>query len=584
LKIPVRRLLSVRSLALAAAGPIVAFALASGARAGDGDAAPVSPEVAAQRKKLAAQFDRGHRYAVIVGINHFDDVKALATLHFCVADAKLLAEILVKRCGYPADGITLLCDGEPADRLPTGANIEAKIKAAVRKVEPGDTLLVYISCHGGVDSGQSHLCPSDFDSKNPAVSYIAVEHLRDWIQGSKATQKLLVLDACHSGASAATSSKAGGLGGDVSKTLLAGGLITFAAAASDQSAQENGAIGHGLFTYHLSDGLAGKADADHDGIVDSDEAYRYTLSHVQQNAEQLGVVQTPVRVIGGDVVGVFALSRVGGEAEMVSALDTKPGAVLRNSIGMKFSLVMPGGFRSGSPDNEPGRNDDEHLRTIAIGRPFFLGRYEVTQGEFRQMMNANPSWFCKDGGGKDAVGDLDTTRFPVEQVTWDEAVEFCRKLSALPAEKSTGRSYRLPTEAEWEYACRAGTQTIFSTGDRLSSNDANVNGDKPYLDSAPGPNLRRTTTVGSYKPNAWELYDMHGNAAEMCSDWYAEMRSSSMPSMDPRGPEEGTKHVVHGGSYAGDVNFCRAAARRAYEADYRSKSTGFRVVCNSSAR
>lgn len=230
-----------------------------------------------RKTKLASQFDLGNRYAVIVGINQFDDKKALSPLRFCVADARLLADVLVQRCGYPAENITLLTDDGPADLQPTRENILAKTTEVLKKVQFGDTVVFYMSCHGGVANGQSHLCPKDFDSNHAGLTHISVEWIRDMVQSSKAAQKLVVLDACHTGASMAVSGLTPGLGGDISKTMLAGGLITFAAASASQSAQENAELQHGLFTYYLSEGLGGKADRDADGIVDSDELYSYVL-------------------------------------------------------------------------------------------------------------------------------------------------------------------------------------------------------------------------------------------------------------------------------------------------------------------
>src|SRR5204863_6448340 len=135
---------------------------------------------------------------------------------------------------------------------------------------------------------------------------------------------------------------------------------------------------------------------------------------------------------------------------------------------------------------------------------FHLGVYPVTQAQYEKVMGNNPSQFRP---GKDG---LDTADFPVENISWQNAKDFCAKLSALPAEKSAGRVYRLPTEAEWEYACRAGTTTPFAFGKALSSDQANFNGTLPYGGAAKGPHLNRPAKVGSYKPNAFGLYDMHG--------------------------------------------------------------------------
>jgi formylglycine-generating enzyme required for sulfatase activity len=433
--------------------------------------------------------------------------------------------------------------------------------ATLKQVKDGDTVLVYIACHGGISNGQSHLCPRDFDHEHPGLTHISVEHLRDLVQSSKGAQKLVVLDACHSGGSAAVSGLTKGLGGDISKTMLAGGMITFAAASSDQSAMENKEIQHGLFTYSLAQGLGGAADRDKDGIVESDELYAYVFKEVCAAAEKMGGKQTPVRIIGGDVIGIFALARVAGEAYLVPVMKT--GQTIRNSLGMEFALVMPTTFRQGSPADEAGRDADELADNVTIGRAYLIGRFEVTQAEYAQIMGKNPSWFAKGGGGAEAVGDLDTSRFPVEQVSWEEATAFCEKLSALPEEVKAG-----------------------SSGNLLSSKDANVNGDRPYLDSPDGPNLKRTTTVGSYAANPWGLYDMHGNVWEWVSDWYMDSQEFRWRQgyMDRGGPKEGTRKSIRGGAYSGDVALCRSASRKDSDPEYRTKSTGFRVVCTAAPR
>src|SRR5262249_8362799 len=129
--------------------------------------------------------------------------------------------------------------------------------------------------------------------------------------------------------------------------------------------------------------------------------------------------------------------------------------------------------------------------------------------------------------------------FPMEQVRWPQAAEFCRRLSAMPAEKDAGRVYRLPTEAEWEYAARAGTKTVFHVGNALSSKAANFNGTFPFGDAVKGPFLKKTAKVGAYAANAWGLHDMHGNVAEWCSDFYDPDYYKNSPKKDPQGPEKG---------------------------------------------
>jgi hypothetical protein len=194
-------------------------------------------------------------------------------------------------------------------------------------------------------------------------------------------------------------------------------------------------------------------------------------------------------------------------------------------------------------------------------------------------MDTNPSSFSRTGLLKDAPNDLDPATLPVDNVTWFAAVELCRRLSNLPAEKEAGRVYRLPTEAEWEYSCRAGTKSIFHFGDSLSSAQANFNGNHPFGEAEKGPFLNRTATVGSYKPNAFGLYDMHGNLHEWCMDRFDRDYYRESPKVDPQGSNSGSYRVIRGGDWYSDGRDCRSAFRYADVPEGRFYALGMRVVC-----
>jgi formylglycine-generating enzyme required for sulfatase activity len=257
---------------------------------------------------------------------------------------------------------------------------------------------------------------------------------------------------------------------------------------------------------------------------------------------------------------------------------------ITNSIGMKLVRIPAGKFLMGSPTTEAGRNSDEPQHEVEITKDFWLGAYEVTQKQFEAVMRKNPSWFSAAGKGKEQVKGMSTGDFPVENLSWDDALGFFRKLSALPAEKKAGRLYRLPTEAEWEYACRAGTKTVFHFGASLSSTQANFEGNFPYGGAPKGPSLNRTCKVGSYKPNAYGLYDMHGNVDEWCIDWYASDYYSKSPRRDPSGPDAGTARVVRGGAWRSHGVSCRSAIRGERVPAYRGHDVGFRVVMVQTSR
>lgn len=255
--------------------------------------------------------------------------------------------------------------------------------------------------------------------------------------------------------------------------------------------------------------------------------------------------------------------------------------VLTNSVGISLKKISAGKFMMGAPETESGsRIDERPVHQVEITRPFWLGVYEVTQAEYLKVTGANPSFFSPNGDGRAKVQSLDSGKLPVEQVSWEDATAFCEKLSALPEEKASGRVYRLPTEAEWQYACRAGTVTPFHFGDAMGSADANINGNFPYGGAPRGVFLGRTAPVGSYRPNAFGLYDMHGNVAELTADRYGRKYFEESPAVDPKGPENGNDRVVLGGSWGTDASRCRSAFRRSNATSGKAYYFGFRVACD----
>jgi uncharacterized protein (TIGR02996 family) len=240
---------------------------------------------------------------------------------------------------------------------------------------------------------------------------------------------------------------------------------------------------------------------------------------------------------------------------------------LVNGLGMEFRLIPPGTFLMGSPESEPGRYDDEgpqHM--VELTRPFYLGVYPVTQREYEAVMGHNPSHFTPERDG----GPL----HPVEMVSWERCRAFCDRLSAREA----GRTYELPTEAEWEYACRAGTTTGCFFGD-----DAAKLGEYAWYWENAG---ERTHEVGTKKANAWGLFDMHGNVLQWCADGpreYAKEAGKS-PIKDPKSPLDGARRVLRGGSWHYNPRYCRAAYRKDHEPGYRYVNIGFRVVLRPAPR
>ena len=230
--------------------------------------------------------------------------------------------------------------------------------------------------------------------------------------------------------------------------------------------------------------------------------------------------------------------------------ETKPqaGDVIVNSIGMKLAYIPSGAFYMGSPPEQKGRQSDELKHQVKLTRSFCIGVTEVTQARWNAVMGSNRSHFK----GND---------LPVEKISFKEALKFCKRLS-----KKDGKTYRLPTEAEWEYACRAGLTGRFSGNgniDEMAWSKANSEG--------------RTHPVATKKPNAWGLYDMHGNVSEWCNDYYKPDYPENVV-VNPVGPAEGQYRVVRGGSWSYFERGCRCAARSSVPESYQLKQTGMRVV------
>ena len=317
------------------------------------------------------------------------------------------------------------------------------------------------------------------------------------------------------------------------------------------------------------------------------------------------VRRRPPRPTAGSPSGVrtvLAVALAGATAAGLADDVVVPArTAISRSTGMTLVLVREGEYALGSPATERERLPDEPPRRVTITRPFYLGAFEVTQDEYAKVMDRRPSAFAADAEAAERVVGMATGRHPVENVSWYDAVEFCNRLGErdgfAPAFRLDGAvrradgsleraevtllggdGYRLPTEAEWECACRAGTTTPFHYGAVTRREDANckpVTVEGLYGAVQPWRELGRTAAAGSYPANAWGLHEMHGNVAEWCWDWYGEQPG---PGADPTGPPRGTHKVVRGGSWLITGARCRSASRFADAPADRSYDTGFRVA------
>lgn len=249
-------------------------------------------------------------------------------------------------------------------------------------------------------------------------------------------------------------------------------------------------------------------------------------------------------------------------AEGVQAVAPRQTHLLSSSVQLQMAWIPPGTFLMGSPTTEYQRSDDETRHRVTLTEGFWLGVHPVTQAQWQALMGNNPCLFKGD--------DL-----PVEKMSWHDCQDFVAALA-----RQVGPGFRLPTEAEWEYACRAGTTTPFSFGKTLSSDQANYNGfyaeKYSHTGDTQGVYHQTTTPVGSYPANAWGLHDMHGNVWEWCADWYEPHAPGDVT--NPRGPRQGRARVYRGGSRIYSASNCRAAWRPRTHPSTRDYNFGFRLA------
>ena len=244
----------------------------------------------------------------------------------------------------------------------------------------------------------------------------------------------------------------------------------------------------------------------------------------------------------------------------------------------RFVRINGGTFMMGSPAGEPGRMGNEMQREVTLS-PFYMMKFHVTQAEYEEIMGTNPSHFRG-------------ANLPVERVSWFDAIAFSNRLSELkgltPVYTINGQNvtkdrnangFRLPTEAEWEFAARAGTTTPFWTGDNITTAQANFDGTRPFNNNPSGVFRQRTMPVGSFPPNAFGLYDMHGNVGDWCWDWNVEYARG--PQVDPLGAATGFHRVFRGGSWNHPASFLRSARRGGNIPSFRGAYIGIRLVRNA---
>ncbi len=520
---------------------------------------------------LVAQ-DTGKKYALLIGVETYDP-SVLRPLEFCEDDVIALGTSL-DRLGFSSIVMTRE-NSIPARRPGTAKKINDQLDGVLKLIKSDkDTLVVVLSGHGlqykddpldAEKTKETFFCPEEADPKDRA-SLVSISALSKKVTGSNAGKKLLVIDACRNEVTAkgnkALEEELEPVGRRA-RTELSGMYALFSCAPKEKS-WEHPELKHGVFISQMIKYLDGQAES---------SLYPRQQVSIQQMAafasrettefvfKRLNQEQTPELVgkgtdwsLGRIGIAGFPIGTRAGEERELTALK------------VKFCWCPPGTFTMGSPKSETDRSSDEDQVQVTLSKGFWMGKYEVTQSEWQQVMRttiqeqAQQGTFLKEAKGVGA-------RFPMHYVNHDEATEFCRKLT--DQERRAGRlpadwEIRRPSEAEREYACRAGTSTPWAFGNSLSSTLANVDG-------------KGTTEVGSYRPNDWGLCDMHGNVWEWCSDWYAEKLPGGR---DPAVLQVSgaSFRVYRGGCWYDYPQNARAADRSRLTPGLRVNALGFRVL------
>jgi formylglycine-generating enzyme len=563
---------------------------------------------------------RGKKYALLVGVDRYEKGSLLPGLPFPRRDVDALERVFLD-AGYEKENVVVMTRErgfEEVDLMPTAEHIRNQLELMLGGVKAGDSVIVALAGHGvmmlappvedpnGTPRQRSFFCPMDASLANKRLErFVGFDELYKALEGCKATVKLLMVDACRNELLAQPEGRPGGIAMPPPALPPASVAALFSCSDKEVSWEDKDLDGgHGVFFHYVIQGLSGKADEERgnkDQKVELDELYSYVKDNVRSFvARKHATTQLP-RLLGD--IGPVALLDLSGR---------RPGAsnplIITNSIGATLRLIAAGEFLMGSPDTDKDAGDDEKPQhRVRITRPFYLGVTEVTRGQFRRFVDdagyqteAEKDGFGGYGWNEEAKkfeqgskytwqnpGFEQTDEHPVVNVSWNDVVAFCQWLS-----RKEGKTYRLPTEAEWEFACRAGTTTRFQCGDdpeglAVVGNVADGTAKEKLPDSpaiAARDGYAFTAPVGRYNPNAWGLLDMHGNVLEWCSDWYAKDYYGRSPADDPGGSDPTSAHVYSGGSLYGEPLVARSADRNWIGLSFRSNVLGFRLARVQSER
>lgn len=552
-------------------------------------------------------YAEAQKWALLVGINEYES-KDITPLAYANDDVKAFAEALIDPAvgAFEKDRVFLMTDTSTGKDRPKAVNIILRLDGLAQVIQPEDTFVFYFAGHGITSAGEPYLFAVDTEPLTEETlqqTSIPLKRLQQRLAGIKARQILFVCDSCRN-----EPRKARGEGDNLLSENMARGILvtsrqqpsgpptvsaTLFACSPGQRAYEWPDKGHGVFSYFLLEGLRGKA-ADRDGRVTGNRLSKYVLDNVmqwcklhragavlqtpwlqQEGADELVLAQVrlPSNVESGGIslpkpksTTVEAVESVRREPETTKVTGDKPKSPIvytewpfdekeakrrqketadilglpveyKEDIGegvsLSLVLIPAGEFEMGSPDDEQDRNENEGpVHSVRISNPFYIGKYEVTVGQWKVV--------GVKGYAFDYPGSPYGIQAAVSEISHSKCFEFIKNINTMLEMKETDK-FTLPTEAQWEYACRAGTETRFYWGDDPQYKDLRNYGQPSFP-------ISRNPKVGGKKPNAWGLFDMVGNATEICKDFYAEYLGEG-DVVDPTGPEPDARyfHVIRGG-------------------------------------
>ena len=537
------------------------------------------------------------RWAILIGISQYQHEHL--NLRYADCDAESLCQLLLSPIGgsFPPDQICKLTNTEA-----TTAAITRALRSFLKRPARHDLVIIYFACHGSPDPDRPenlYLITHDTNPRDIAGTALPMREIDLCIRENLLAERVIILaDTCHSAGIANTigrrsindsTNQINRYLKEISQSKNGIALLTSAEANETSFEDRKWGGGHGVFTYYLLRGMNGAADINQNGSVNLGELFEYVRENVQRDTDHR---QHPL--IGANPFDRNLTISIPNPQESVTPVSIAPPAVpelsdlvqprfidqppapthdrLELKLGQDCTielLAVPGGsFSMGSAASEPNHIPSEAPQHPVTLRPFYLSTTPITQAQWRAVaalskidaeLAPTPSRFS---------GDM----HPVEQISWFEAIEFCQRLSKL-----VDREIRLPSEAEWEYACRANTVTPFSVGDTLMPDQANYDWRKAKIESPP-PWLRQTTPVQQFPANGFGFYDLHGNVAQWCLDgWHSNYRNAPSDGSS-WSAEDDSGRIIRGGTWFSPPKQCRSAYRSSRFPGLRDATIGFRIV------